>query len=258
MKIIASDYDGTLNRGTVSEKDIMAIKRWRASGNRFGMVSGRTALNLVDVMREHGAPFDFIIGLTGSVILDANGVLLDERLSSMKLLSELLPLLAESENRLIEINTHEGTTCLHCRADGKDKLLPSFIGQEGVGFNLPFSQAMKLRGFSQISILYPDKAQAGRVTMAVNNRFAGRLLCYQNDSWVNLVPVGSGKAEGIRRYLRLIGEPDACVLPVGDNLNDLEMIREFGGCTIDTAVPAVLAATNCIHASIADMIDAHI
>lgn len=258
MKIIASDYDGTLNRGMVSEKDIVAIKRWCAGGNRFGIVSGRTAFNLVGVMRDHGVPFDFIIGLTGSVILDANGVLLDERLGSTDILSELLPFLSEQEDRRIDINTHEGTTCLHCRADGEDKFPSAFIGQEGIGHNMLFSKAKKLRGFSQISVLYPNIEQAGRVTLAVNSRFAGRLVCYQNDSWVNLVPVGSGKAEGIRRYLRLIGKPDARVLPIGDNLNDLEMIRDFGGCTLDTAIPTVLAATSCIHTSIADMIDVHI
>lgn len=260
MKIIASDYDGTLNRGSVSRKDIGAIKRWRSAGNQFGMVSGRMALQLMTLMRAHGAPFDFIIGLTGSVILDAQGNLLDERLGHMDILPDLRPiLLGESEGILIGINAHEGTTYLHCRADDPDSLLPSPPMQEDDGPALPFSQAGRLRGFSQISVLYESAARAGLVTAEVNDRFADRVVCYQNDGWVNLAPVGSGKTEGIRRYLRLMNHPpDTRVLPVGDNLNDLEMIQAFDGCTVANAAPAVLAATHCVHASIADMVDAHL
>lgn len=258
MKIIASDYDGTLNRGAVRVEDIEAIRRWRAAGNLFGMVSGRTALHLMELMREHGAPFDFIIGLTGSIILDAEGALLDEQLGGMDILPELIPLLLSGEDGVIGINTHLGTTQLHVRADGADALLSAFHGHDGDCDNLPLSAVCQLRGFSQISVLYEAEKRAGQVTKLINNDYPNRLVCYQNDRWVNLVPAGSGKAEGIRRYLRLIGRTDAIVLPVGDNLNDLEMITQFDGCTLDTAVPEVIQAAHCVHASIADMIDAHI
>ena len=41
MKIIASDFDGTINyNGRVSDEDKAAIKRFRAAGNRIGIVTG--------------------------------------------------------------------------------------------------------------------------------------------------------------------------------------------------------------------------
>ena len=33
MKIIASDYDGTLNHGGIDDKKREAIKKWRDAGN---------------------------------------------------------------------------------------------------------------------------------------------------------------------------------------------------------------------------------
>ena len=42
MKIGASDYDGTLFRQrTIAAEDVEGVKRWRAAGHKFGVVSGR-------------------------------------------------------------------------------------------------------------------------------------------------------------------------------------------------------------------------
>ena len=41
MKMIGSDYDGTLNRGGINDTKLAAIKKWRRAGHKFGIVSGR-------------------------------------------------------------------------------------------------------------------------------------------------------------------------------------------------------------------------
>ena len=46
MKILASDYDGTLNYNGFDSQKLDAIARWRAAGNLFGLVSGRSADSL--------------------------------------------------------------------------------------------------------------------------------------------------------------------------------------------------------------------
>ena len=62
MKIIASDYDGTINyQGRVSEEDKAAIRKFRQAGNKFGIVTGRDAelsrrkdveLSLLQILRR--------------------------------------------------------------------------------------------------------------------------------------------------------------------------------------------------------------
>jgi hydroxymethylpyrimidine pyrophosphatase-like HAD family hydrolase len=42
MKILGSDFDGTFNCGGIGEDKINAVKKWRAAGNKFGIVSGRS------------------------------------------------------------------------------------------------------------------------------------------------------------------------------------------------------------------------
>ena len=53
MKIIASDYDGTLNHGGIDDKKRNAIKEWRKAGNLFGIVSGRGPSNLIDLHKTN-------------------------------------------------------------------------------------------------------------------------------------------------------------------------------------------------------------
>jgi hydroxymethylpyrimidine pyrophosphatase-like HAD family hydrolase len=52
MKIIASDYDGTLNHGGIGEEKRNAIKKWREKGNKFGIVSGRMADDLFRIYKR--------------------------------------------------------------------------------------------------------------------------------------------------------------------------------------------------------------
>ena len=74
MKILASDYDGTLNvQGVVSKENIEAIAAWRAAGNLFGVVSGRNLGSIKKFVDKDGVPYDYMVGCNGSVMTDAQG-----------------------------------------------------------------------------------------------------------------------------------------------------------------------------------------
>lgn len=40
MKIIGSDYDGTLNHNGIGKKKKKALQKWRDKGNVFALISG--------------------------------------------------------------------------------------------------------------------------------------------------------------------------------------------------------------------------
>ena len=48
MKIIGSDYDGTLNHNGIDDKKRQAIEKWRDAGNVFAIVSGKSFLDDAD------------------------------------------------------------------------------------------------------------------------------------------------------------------------------------------------------------------
>ena len=72
MKVAASDYDGTLLRGgKIDEETLLAVKKWRAAGNKFGVISGRDYGMLVPQLRAFGLEFDYTVCNNGGIIRDA-------------------------------------------------------------------------------------------------------------------------------------------------------------------------------------------
>ena len=73
MKVLASDFDGTLffkdETPTIREKDIEAIKKFQAAGNKFGICTGRHLRGILDVTKNK-IDFDFYILNSGCIILD--------------------------------------------------------------------------------------------------------------------------------------------------------------------------------------------
>ena len=52
MKIIGSDYDGTLNHNGIDDKKRQVIEKWRAAGNVFAIVSGRGVEDMAKIYAE--------------------------------------------------------------------------------------------------------------------------------------------------------------------------------------------------------------
>ena len=71
MKILASDYDGTLRtEELVDINDVHAIHEFRAAGNMFGLVTGRSMESIQTEIQKNKIEFDFIVANNGGVIYD--------------------------------------------------------------------------------------------------------------------------------------------------------------------------------------------
>ncbi|MBP3853598.1 MAG: HAD family phosphatase, partial [Erysipelotrichaceae bacterium] len=78
MKLLASDYDGTLSfNASVMPEDKQAIEKWRAEGNSFAVVTGRSKDSLERQLKENGIEVDYMICNCGSMVYDAQGQLLE-------------------------------------------------------------------------------------------------------------------------------------------------------------------------------------
>ena len=70
MKIIGSDYDGTLNHNGIDDAKRQAIREWRQAGNVFTLVSGRHVNSVRDLHIEQSFDCDYFLGSNGAVILN--------------------------------------------------------------------------------------------------------------------------------------------------------------------------------------------
>ena len=112
MKIIASDYDGTINyQGKVSDEDKAAIRRFRQAGNKFGIVTGRDAELSQWIRQENGFEIDFIISCTGAFIRDGEGNVLYSKKGKLgPFMEEILAKVAAPASAATRVARHNAGT----------------------------------------------------------------------------------------------------------------------------------------------------
>jgi hydroxymethylpyrimidine pyrophosphatase-like HAD family hydrolase len=69
-RALATDYDGTIaHHGTVGDRTVAALRRWRRAGLRTILVTGRELASLFDTF-AHAELFDRIVAENGAVLCD--------------------------------------------------------------------------------------------------------------------------------------------------------------------------------------------
>ncbi len=212
MKIICSDYDGTLNHGGITPEKLNAIKRWQDAGNLFSVVSGRQK-DFFFELKENHIPVDYFLGCNGAVITDAAyNTVSDVRCNE------------DIGNELIEFVFSLGCPFAFFCGDEfvriKNKEFPDEKG-------IDYDPERRFISFNQISTGCFSFQEARYVTEKIRERFGEFLNPLQNGTCIDIVPAGMDKAAGIYRLLSLAGGKKEDVIAVGDNVNDLAMIEEF-------------------------------
>lgn len=244
MKIIASDYDGTLNRSGISDSVRKAIDMWREHGNIFGIVTGRGIGNVLSVMRRDNFKSDFFVANNGSVVADTSG------------------------NILFCHTGDTSVTCDVCRlilAHGCGAACVNYVDSEVFVRSSDFAGKNKdyitidsfsdIKGFTQISTVCRDDPSSERLTAVINDVFGGYVSAFQNGICIDIVPSGVDKASGIRKLLELKSLGEDAVCTVGDNNNDLAMIKAFRSYAVQNAIDAVKKTADYTVSDIAELIE---
>ena len=214
MKIIASDYDGTLNHGGIDDKKRETIKEWREKGNKFGIVSGRITDDLLRIYKKDNLELDFLLACNGAVILTTDGKILKEDRIDGDILKPILDFIFSL-----------GADWAAIQSDR------SYIIDENDNDRLPDEFTRKtlpeLKYFNQVSTILEDEEEALMVTNAIKEQFGDKLNPLQNGNCIDIVSVTMNKAKGLYDYLELVGGKYEDMITVGDNINDTHMIKEF-------------------------------
>lgn len=223
MKIIASDYDGTLNHGGIDDKKRAAISLWRKNGNLFGLVSGRGLNDLKIIPVNDGFEYDFLIACNGAVIADADGKVIKESRCDGLFAKELIEFIFSSGCNWVNVQTEPELYIVadECQCDSDE---------------ITLSNAPEISYFYQISTFSEDFASAHAVTAAIKDKFGKYLNPLQNGTCIDIVSADMNKAVGLYDYLEIIGGSYDDMITVGDNINDTHMIKEFRSYAMENAV----------------------
>lgn len=224
MKIICSDYDGTLNHGGITEEKLSAMKKWQKEGNYFCVVSGRQK-DFFFELKKREIPLDFFLACNGAVIVDKEYRTVSDIRCNEDIANELIeyifslgcPFAYFCGNEFLRIRNRD------------------FPDEEGIDYD----KNRKLYSFNQISTGCFSFDEAKTVTEKIREKFRKYLNPLQNGTCIDIVPAGMDKAEGIYKLLALVGGKKEDVIAVGDNVNDEAMIKEFYSYAMENGVESI-------------------
>lgn len=247
MKIIASDYDGTLNIGGISQENKDAIAKWQKNGNLFGLVSGRSLKDLVLLSERDKVPYDYFIAATGAIIANSKGEILKGTPFSIDVVLELIDFLKEND-----LCKHIVLVCDHER---KWVFLDPEEAKKHEREQIPVENITDFPYASQISTALPTLDEATRVTNLIAQRFDKVLNPCQNGRCIDIVTYQMDKSIGILEYCKIVGLCDKDVITAGDNYNDMAMIKRFEGCAVGNAVEPLIQAAKHRYPTIDKLIE---
>lgn len=242
MKIIGSDYDGTLNHNGIDDAKKEAISRWRKAGNVFSLVSGRGPEEILTLYRNNSFECDYLVADSGALILTPDGSVVSDVRCDGELAVPLIDLLFECGCPFATV-----LTAFPCRVYA-DKSECHNAG-EYTKDNMP-----KIEYFNQISTMLPDFESASSVTQKVKDRFSDTLNPLQNGRCIDIVRADMNKAKGLCILSELLGAKHEDVITVGDNINDIDMLTYFRSYAMKNGVDRVKAIADDITEGITELI----
>jgi len=244
-KILASDYDGTLNRRGISERVRSAISDWQAMGNKFGIVSGRGLQNITALLKNDGIACDFLIGNNGAVIGDREGNVLLYHTAPAEIGKRVAAFILTNGGRHASVNQLSGEYLI---VDEERKARHS----DDTYYKL-LSEYDLSEEFTQISTVCETCDAAMELTDLLNDRFAGKITALVNGICIDIVPYGVDKATGISELASMWKIAYENVCTVGDNYNDVAMLKAFRSYAVANAVDYVKKIASAVVEDIAEL-----
>ncbi len=245
MKIVGCDYDGTLFfHKDLDVKDIQAIHDFRAAGNLFGLVTGRSLSWILGEMLHYGIEYDFLVLTNGGFALDKD-------------LNEIyrLDIAAEDAEKLIEwllAGKHAFSV-----SDGIGYYNSNTSSSYPYGFRKPIgkksyelNEIMEQRIYNKFVILGMKNETSKDSFESLVEKFTGKINFHFNQDTLDISSPLASKEYGMKRIGELFVSDDIYV--IGDSFNDVGMLKEFVGFAMESGSKEAKAVADYTVESVAE------
>ena len=248
MKILASDFDGTLKRqGRIEPQDLIAIQRFRHHGHQFGIVTGRSIAMLMCEAGPLQIPFDFVIGNNGGIVVDQQLRVLHRFDLARQDWEALIRFLRQWPEILFGVSDGDRFGIVQTGTVGSQA---SSMMNEAV----TDGEALLRAGRINSLFLNPGSPLAAQVLLQeLEMEFDGKIAFHYNQGMIDASAWGVSKQTGLKALWGERQEADLSV--IGDGLNDLPMIEAFHGFAVCNADPRVRQAACKVFDSVGACID---
>lgn len=251
IRLIAMDMDGTLLTSSpriIPPENTEALRLAAERGVHLAIASGRLPDDAGFFAIDADLPMH-IIALNGSTVMERPlGNILESHYIDAATSLHILHLLEESGVCYSLFSDHD---VIHCHGHSEEvvPLLGTHLLREGSRTRLErdvscaFSRHDRASKYVVICRDQPERLEALRKELE-----AEAPLAEITSSWVDNIeinPVGINKGSALRSLADSLGIPMSQVMAIGDNDNDISMLRAAGyGVAMGNATPAAREAAN--------------
>ncbi len=212
MKLLASDFDGTFY---INEEGIKENVKWLdkfIKNNLFVIATGRTYYDIKKEIDKYGIKCSYLIINHGASILENDEIIFNSSINNNvknKLISDLM---IKKSKRLVCASKKESRVDITC-----DDL-------------------------TKIYISYKNKIFSKMVTLILFAKYNKYLNIISYKDTIEIVAKNVNKKEAINFIKDRENLKKENILTIGDNLNDIEMVKEFNGFTVENSIKSIKKA----------------
>ena len=235
--LLCTDLDDTLltDNKQVSEKNRKAIDYFKSEGGLFTFSTGRVPMG-ARLILEYVVPNAPIVCFNGGGIYDFSE---NKILWSRKLDSDAISAVEYVDRRLdfvgIEICTEEKIYFSRINAKVREHQVLEKLPDNDLDYH-------DIPEVWQKVLFMTEEHELNTVRRTISESpFADKYTFVQSSPWYyELLPKNSTKGDGLIQLGKLCGIDRSHIIAVGDNENDLEMVKMAGvGIAVENAIPIV-------------------
>lgn len=245
--LLASDFDGTLCRwsnGGVIEEDREAVCRFREAGNRFVLITGRDFESTMSVLQEQNFwELDGCFCQSGALCVDLSGNVIYDRRTKEGYVGEIIRYFKETGALYIVVNV------------GKESYNVEIGGMRLAMKTIPFEKGCAFPSATSFNGKYETEAEAVHHAKKLAMLYGNVINPLLNGNNVDIPPAGVDKACAAAYAAQKFNIPVPNIYTVGDNLNDLSMVRAFHGRVMQSGPPKLQNAAEKVVSTIYEIVD---
>lgn len=242
--LIATDLDGTLlsDDKSISAENKSAIEYFMSEGGYFTFTTGRSKQG-INFILEQLTPNAPIVIFNGSALYDLNKdkiiweTFLDENAANvLKMIETGFPYSG------IEVCSKNGIY-----VSRGNELIHQQLAFEGIPENYLHFSEVKDPWRKALFVQDEDKMPYVREAIAASPYAKSYNFMQSSPYYYEILPKDASKGNGLLKIAEILGIPPEKTVGVGDNENDITLIRNAGvGVAVANAVPSLLDAADFI------------
>ncbi len=247
--LIVSDFDGTLvnKDGTISAENSKTIQEYIALGGKFAISTGRLPAGILPRAKE--------LGLTGMVCTCQGTIIMDieskEVVSSSKLPFETtLRIVKKMEEMGLHIHIYDLWDFYSNMDDEALKIYENAVrGKAKLVLDKPLSKFVEERKFESYKVLAMVRKEDNARVLAelAKENFEGCELTRSSNHLVEVVNANYSKGTAVEFLANYYGIPLERTIAIGDQQNDLPMIKKAGlGVAVQNADEGLKASADIV------------